>query len=143
MVVNLIVGSDVQAWAQQPVPRQTDIGKAEYQESCASCHGADGKGAGPVADALKPRPAELTTIAKRNSGVFPVGRVYDAIDGRLEVKCHGPRDMPIWGHRFSPPPTPGINPVVPYFVDPVYDREPVIRARILSIIDYLYRIQEK
>ena len=143
MVVDLIVGSDVQAWAQQPVPRQTDIGKAEYRESCASCHGADGKGAGPVAAALTRPPIDLTTLAKKNGGVFPVDQIYDTIDGRLEVKSHGPREMPIWGRRFAAPRAPGISPVAPYFVDPLYDPEPVIRARILSVIDYLYRIQEK
>jgi hypothetical protein len=144
VVVNLIVGFSIQGWGQQPV--QTDMGKAEYQNSCAACHGVDGKGAGPVAGALKPRPADLTTIAKKNGGVFPVGRIYDIIDGRLEVRSHGARDMPIWGQRFSPPPVPAapeVNRVVPYFIDPIYDREPVIRTRILSVIDYLYRIQEK
>ena len=36
-----------------------------------------------------------------------------------------------------------VNPVAPYFVDPVFDREPIIRARILAVIDYIYRIQVK
>ena len=146
LVASLIVGFGVKSQAQQPAPQQADVGKAEYENSCASCHGADGKGGGPVAAALKPRPADLTTLAKKNGGVFPVGRIYDAIDGRLEVGSHGTRDMPIWGQRFSPPPAPAapqVNRVVPYFIDPVYDREPIIRARILSVIDYLYRIQEK
>jgi mono/diheme cytochrome c family protein len=143
VVANLIVGFNVQSWAQQPVPQQPDIGKTEYQSSCAACHGVDGKGTGPVADALKTKPADLTTIAKGNNGVFPFGRIYDIIDGRQEVKSHGGRDMPIWGFRYSPAPIPGVNPAVPYFVDPLYDREPVIRGRILALIDYLYRIQVK
>ena len=134
----LIVGFSTQGWAQEP-----DIGKMEYQLSCASCHGLDGKGTGPVADALKPRPADLTIMAKKNNGVFPFGRIYDVIDGRQEVKSHGPREMPVWGHRLAPPPAPGAHPVVPYYIDPLYDREPVIRARILAVIEYLYRMQEK
>jgi mono/diheme cytochrome c family protein len=143
LVANLVVGFDVQARAQQPGAQQPDIGKTEYQSGCAACHGVDGKGTGPVADALKTKPTDLTTIAKQNNGVFPFGRVYDIIDGRQEVKSHGARDMPIWGFRYSPAPIPGVNPVVPYFVDPLYDREPVIRGRILAVIDYLYRIQVK
>ena len=143
VAANLIVGFNVQSWAQQPVPQQPDIGKTEYQSSCAACHGVDGKGTGPVADALKTKPADLTTITKENNGVFPLGRIYDIIDGRLEVKSHGARDMPIWGFRYSPAPIPGFNPLAPYFLDPLYDREPVIRSRILAVIDYLYRIQVK
>ena len=143
VAANLIVGFSLQSWAQQPAPQPPDIGKTEYLSSCASCHGADGKGTGPVADALKTRPADLTMISKRNDGVFPFGRIYDIIDGRLEVKSHGVRDMPIWGFRYSPAPTPGFSPLAPYFLDPLYDREPVIRSRILAVIDYLYRIQAK
>jgi mono/diheme cytochrome c family protein len=143
VAANLIVGFSVQSWAQQPAPQPPDIGKTEYQSSCASCDGADGKGTGPVADALKTRPADLTMISKRNDGVFPFGRMYEIIDGRLEIKSHGVRDMPIWGFRYSPAPTPGFSPLAPYFLDPLYDREPVIRSRILAVIDYLYRIQAK
>ena len=69
VVAALIVGFNVQSWAQQPVPQQPDIGRTEYQSSCASCHGVDGKGMGPVADALKTKPADLTTMTKKNNGV--------------------------------------------------------------------------
>ena len=112
VVATLIIGINVQSWAQQPVaqPQQADAGKAEYQSSCASCHGVDGKGTGPVADALKTKPADLTMIAKHNNGVFPFGRIYEIIDGRLEVKSHGVRDMPVWGFRFSPAPIPDSTP---------------------------------
>ena len=136
LVLSLITGFSIPGWAQQP-----DIGKLEYESSCASCHGVDGKGTGPVAAALKIKPADLTTLAKANNGVFPFGRIYDVIDGRREVSAHGARDMPIWGFRFTPAPMPGVSPVAPYFLDPLYDREPVIRSRILAVIDYLYRIQ--
>ena len=146
VVATSIIGFSVQSWAQQPLSQAQppDIGKIEYQSSCASCHGVDGKGNGPVADALKRKPADLTMIAKANNGVFPFGRIYEIIDGRLEeVISHGARDMPVWGFRYSPPPTPGFSPLAPYFLDPLYDREPIIRSRILAVIDYVYRIQEK
>lgn len=33
-----------------------DIGKAEFLASCASCHGTDGRGRGPVSAHLKSSP---------------------------------------------------------------------------------------
>lgn len=41
-----------------PLALAADIakGKAIYQEKCAFCHGRTGKGDGPVADSLRPRP---------------------------------------------------------------------------------------
>jgi hypothetical protein len=82
-------------------------------------------------------------LAKQNNGVFPFGRIYETIDGRVEIKSHGTREMPVFGYRFWPAPTPGFSPQAPYYVDPLYDREPIMRSRILAVIDYLYRIQEK
>jgi len=122
-----------------------DVGKAEFQSSCASCHGADGKGKGPVSGQLKVSPPDLTILAKNNNGVFPTNAVYETIDGSKTIAAHGSREMPIWGERFNPI----MN--VPHIVDPTYDaldpsrelREVVVRTRILAVIDYLNRIQQK
>jgi high-affinity iron transporter len=38
-------------------------GREVYQANCASCHGASGRGDGPVAPALSPRPADLADAA--------------------------------------------------------------------------------
>lgn len=35
-------------------------GSSLYQDNCAGCHGRTGKGDGPSAGALKPRPKDLT-----------------------------------------------------------------------------------
>jgi len=113
-----------------------DFGKREYLNSCAVCHGTDGKAQTQVMDILKAAPQDLTKLAKRNGGVFPMARVYDVIDGRADVKAHGPRDMPIWGQRFSADAVPGHD-------DFPYNTEVHVRARILGLIDYIYRIQEK
>jgi mono/diheme cytochrome c family protein len=56
-----------------------DIGKAEFQSSCASCHGTDGKGKGPVSEQLKVPPPDLTMLAKNNNGVFPTNAAYEII----------------------------------------------------------------
>jgi mono/diheme cytochrome c family protein len=50
-------------------------GKEMYNAYCASCHGADGKGDGPAAPALKAPPTNLTTLAAKNGGAFPAAHV--------------------------------------------------------------------
>ena len=77
-----------------------DIGKREYDNNCIACHGADGKG-GIYVDFLKTTPPDLTQLTKANGGVFPLERVYGAIDGRQQVKSHGTREMPIWGRDYQ------------------------------------------
>ena len=113
-----------------------DLGKQEYNASCAVCHGPTGKGDGSYGELLKTRAADLTVLSRNNGGVFPVARVYDVIDGRQAVKTHGDRDMPIWGTRYSAK-------AAEYYVDVPYDAEGLVRARILTLIDYLYRLQAK
>jgi hypothetical protein len=108
----------------------------------------DGTGAGPLALELKTTPPDLTTLSKKNGGVFPLSRVYETIDGRQEIRSHGTREMPIWGYRYMPSPniaaTQGFNPK--FFegaVDLSYDPEAIVRGRILAVVDYLYRVQQK
>jgi mono/diheme cytochrome c family protein len=103
----------------------TDVGKMEYQSSCAACHGIDAKGNGPVSKALKTQPTDLTVLAKNNNGVFPYDMVYKTIDGRNTVSSHGTREMPVWGYRFGPP------------------QAYRFKKRILAVIEYLKHIQEK
>jgi mono/diheme cytochrome c family protein len=71
-----------------------------FRSYCASCHGLDGKGNGPVSSALKTQPADLTTISRRNGGIFPVDRVSKIIAGDELVTAHGSREMPVWGPIF-------------------------------------------
>jgi len=67
---------------------------------CAPCHGRDGRGAGPVAAALKTTPADLTRIAIRNKGIFPAGRVRQFVTSGGDVAAHGTSAMPVWGPTF-------------------------------------------
>jgi len=76
---------------------QPYAGSGDYQVYCVSCHGAEGRGDGMIAKSLKKRPADLTTIAQRNGGVFPDDKVFKAIDGRQPESSHGATDMPAWG----------------------------------------------
>jgi mono/diheme cytochrome c family protein len=53
-----------------PVPKDQDSierGNALYQKFCVTCHGKSGQGDGPLANNLKPKPANLVNRAARHS----------------------------------------------------------------------------
>lgn len=81
-------------------PQEMSYGQAEYLNSCAVCHGLEGKGDGPLGDVLRKRPADLTRLSEKNGGAFPYSRVFATIDGRYAVQGHGEREMPVWGRQF-------------------------------------------
>ena len=76
-------------------------GSALYKAYCSSCHGQDAKGGGPVQASLKVPPPDLTRIAMRRGGVFPLKEVSGIIAGQVGVTAHGSREMPVWGPIFS------------------------------------------
>jgi hypothetical protein len=139
IIVITIIGFSAYASAQN-----VDVGKAEYQSSCAACHGIDAKGDGPVSKELKTPPTDLTVLAKKNNGVLPFNTLYEIIDGRNSlIVSHGTREMPIWGYRFTPPQAFRLKKADDYMYLPPDSPEPVIHNRISAVIDYLNRIQTK
>ncbi len=68
-----------------------------YSDHCASCHGADARGHGPAASALKVPPPDLTALARKNKGRFPAGNIFQVIKWGGSIASHGSRDMPVWG----------------------------------------------
>lgn len=78
-------------------------GRDLYEKHCELCHGAEGKGDGPLSDELKVAPADLTGIAARRGESFPEVEIREIIDGRRRVRAHGKSEMPIWGRVFGGP----------------------------------------
>ncbi len=135
-----IVAAAVCALLIAPALAQTkgekvDAGKREFDANCASCHGASGKGNGPVSDLLKKSPPDLTSLAKSNGGVLPIARLYDVIEGS-GVQAHGSRDMPVWGRDYR-------IQAGEHYGEVPYDPEAYVRVHILMLLDYLNRIQAK
>lgn len=86
--------------------QDVDAGLDLFRHHCALCLGADAKGTGPMAPVLTIQPSDLTSLAARNDGVFPVERVVRRIDGREPLVSHG-SPMPLYGDFFVGPETLG------------------------------------
>lgn len=111
----------------QPTAIPSMAGRDLFEFYCATCHGRDGTGHGPVAAALKTAPADLTKIAARNGGTFPRARVAALVTGDdiLGTSAHGSREMPVWGPIF-------------HALD---QAENVNKIRVANIVDHLESIQ--
>lgn len=71
-------------------------GRKVFINSCASCHGVNGRGDGPLAAELETKPADLTKIAQRRGGLWPMVEVMSIIDGYQRRTL--PREqMPVFG----------------------------------------------
>ncbi len=77
-------------------------GRELYVAYCASCHGLEGRGDGPAAEAMRMRPTDLTALARRNGGKFPALRVQRLLGGVEGLPAHGGKRMPVWGPVFLP-----------------------------------------
>lgn len=115
---------------------QLKLGEYEYMANCASCHGASGKGDGPVAEVLATKPNDLTQITANYSGTFPEDHIYDVISGQNMVNPHGSRDMPVWGPRYWQTAT-AMAAEVPHDVD----AQALVHGRITALVQYLESIQ--
>ncbi len=106
----------------------------DYQEYCASCHGADGKGNGRDAGTIEGyRPTDLTRLSKNNTGKFPSQEIYDVIDGGKRVPGHSEWNspMPLWGMQFQ-------------LQGKEYgsESETQVKRRISALVKYIESIQE-
>jgi mono/diheme cytochrome c family protein len=121
------VGGTGQPTAPHAAPTAIAQGRDAFKHACASCHGDRGKGDGPAASALKPRPANLTTIAKRK-GAFSATDLEATIKGTDPILAHGNRVMPVWG---------------PLFLADANGDEATAELRVANLIAFLESIQAR
>jgi mono/diheme cytochrome c family protein len=124
----------VSAHQNAPPARVTDQstilpldGAKIFRNYCASCHGVNGKGGGPVAPALKAKVPQLSTLARRNHGTFPTARVRGIIAGDEDHAAHGSREMPLWGPVFHQ----------------IENDQDLGYIRLQNVMQYLKTIQQK
>lgn len=87
--------------AGDPNRRHPVDGTKIFQNYCAACHGADGRGRGTSSAVLEREVPDLTLISRKNDGKFPRQRVRDLIEGKATGPvARGDREMPIWGPLF-------------------------------------------
>ncbi len=117
------------AWPQ-PHPDAAAAAKGQiiYVRYCASCHGVAGRGDGAIAADLRVPPTDLTRLAAKRGGRFPLDEVRQSIDGRKATPGHGSADMPVWGEVF--PRTAGTD-------------SPNTESATWRIAQYLWAIQAK
>jgi len=75
-------------------------GHKYFLRYCASCHGINAMGDGPVARSLSKPPANLRMLSDKYGSPLPAAKLAEIIDGRDAVRAHGTSDMPVWGERF-------------------------------------------
>ncbi len=93
------------ARADAPKPEAAvEIGRASFQRYCASCHGPNADGNGPMASHIRTAPSDLRRLTQRYGKPLDADAIGRYIDGRSEVPVHGRKGMPIWGERFEPEP---------------------------------------
>ena len=110
-------------------PLQAIAGSYTWRTYCASCHGTDGRGEGPLAENLRFHPPDLTLIARRNGGEYPAEKVHRIVDGRRPLPGHGGPDMPIWGDAFKNPET-GFD-------------DARVKEKVRGVVEYLRTLQAR
>ncbi len=118
------------ALATQAGAQDAEMGAELYQHYCATCHGIDATGHGPMAGVLVIQPADLTKLAGED-GVFPTARVVARIDGRDPLVSHG-SPMPVYGPYFDGQDTSMKTP----------EGQPILTSQpIVDLVAYLQTLQ--
>lgn len=92
ILFSITLGSAL-GWAQTP-KADLSAGKAKYNQFCATCHGASGKGDGPAAAALNPKPRNLSATKRSDAELKKIIKEGGAANGMSPL-------MPPWGPSLS------------------------------------------
>jgi mono/diheme cytochrome c family protein len=122
-----MIGLILLAAATMAAADDIDEGRQIYLQHCASCHGLTAEGNGPLAPVLTTPPTNLRLLSERFGNPLPEDQIARFIDGRADVRAHGPRDMPVWGERF-------------YAED---GSRGMVKERIAKLVAYLQSIQSR
>ena len=110
-----------------PVGRTSPAdGKQMFTSYCAPCHGADGRGNGYAASALRVVPTDLSNLTMVNKGKFPDSHLVSVLRFGADGSKHGTAQMPEWGPIFA-----SMNRVNPM------DRE----QRMSNLVEYVRTLQ--
>ena len=121
----LLIGSAAMAQTHS-----VDQGHVLYEAFCASCHGTTGEGDGPTASSLSTRPSNLRLLSARYGSPLPEDQIAKFIDGRIDVKAHGPRAMPVWGETAWAKPEGASGPAR-------------VKSWVAKVVAYLQSIQKR
>jgi len=107
-------------------------GEALFEENCVGCHGNSGRGYGPLAAGLATDPADLTQIAARRAGVWPMLEVMSIIDGYSRNTL--PReDMPVFENFLD-------NEMVEF--DTGNGASILVPEKMIDIVEFLLTLQD-
>jgi mono/diheme cytochrome c family protein len=125
-----VVAVEAAAQSDRPQlpPTYIPSGKSMFNDYCASCHGPDGKGLGPVAPMFRKPPPDLTVLSKSHGGLFPKEHVTHMLQFGPGIPAHGSYDMPVWGPIFR---------IVENY------NEAAVRMRIENLCNYIESLQQK
>lgn len=129
-VLATVLTAAVLVFAGSARAAEANPGRATYLRYCSACHGSEGKGDGIASGTMRPRPADLTQLAKNNGGTFPYLQVKDIIDGRKPTAAHGDSGMPVWGEVFTEEKA-------------AAQADTHVRGKVQLITDYVATIQAK
>ena len=124
LAVGLFVLSNTAGLAEE------QMGQGVFTQYCATCHGVSGAGDGPLTEMITAKVPDLTKIAARNDGEFPMLKVIHIVDGRTGLRGHG-GTMPTYGAVFAAE-----------SYDAEFGSVIYTRAKILSLAYFLESIQE-
>ena len=110
---------------------QTNTARNDYMTFCADCHGHSGKGDGPAAAGMTPKPVDITRLAATNGGKFNKLGAMQHITGYTMGRSESP--MPVFGDQLD-------GRTVMYDAG---DGKPVATsARLVQLVEYVERMQK-